>query len=75
MKPVYFSIICATVAHPNSETISNPVEIGRKLNVNKTFIRHPGRLLNVLGAFSLRPVSTEKLRIKKDVHEHNHEFG
>ena len=29
----------------------------RKLNVHKTF-RSPGRLLNVLSTFSLRPVST-----------------
>ena len=30
---------------------------GRKLNVQKTFKRRPGRLLNVLYAFNLRPVS------------------
>ena len=38
----------------------NPVDIGRKLNVHKTFRRHPGRLLNVLCTFNLRPVSTGK---------------
>ena len=37
-----------------------PVDTGRKLNVNKTFRRCPGRLLNVLCAFNLRPVSTGK---------------
>ena len=35
-----------------------PVDAGRKLNVHKTFRRRPGRLLNVLCTFNLRPVST-----------------
>ena len=35
-----------------------PVDTGRKLNVHKTFRRYPGRLLNVLCAFNLSPVST-----------------
>ena len=35
-----------------------PVDTGRKLNVHKTFRRRPGRLLNVLWPFNLRPVST-----------------
>ena len=30
----------------------------RKLNVHKTFRRHPGRVLNVLCTFNLLPVST-----------------
>ena len=34
---------------------NHPVETGRKLNVHKTFRRHPGRTLNVLCTFSLRP--------------------
>ena len=34
-----------------------PVDTGRKLSVYKTFRRRPGRLLNVLCTFSLRPVS------------------
>ena len=34
------------------------VYTGRKLNVHKTFRRRPGRLLNVLCTFNLRPVST-----------------
>ena len=34
-----------------------PVDTGRKLNVHKTFRRRLGRLLKVLGTFSLRPVS------------------
>ena len=35
-----------------------PADTGRKLNVHKTLRRRPGRLLNVLCTFSLRPVST-----------------
>ena len=35
-----------------------PVDAGRKLNIHKTFRRRPGRLLNVLCTFKLRPVST-----------------
>ena len=35
-----------------------PVDTGRKLNVHKTFGRRPGRLLNVLCTFNLRPLST-----------------
>ena len=40
--------------------ISNPIDTGRKLNVHKTFRGCPGRLLNVLCTFNLRPVSTGK---------------
>ena len=32
-----------------------PVDTGHKLNVHKTFRRRPGRLLNVVCTFSLRP--------------------
>ena len=35
-----------------------PVDTGHKLNVHKTFRRRPGRVLNVLCMFNLRPVST-----------------
>ena len=42
-----------------------PVDTGRKLNVHRTFRKRPGRLLNVLGEFSLRPVPTEKIIIYK----------
>ena len=38
--------------------LNTPVDTGRKLNVHKTFRRCPGRLLNVLCTFNLRPVST-----------------
>ena len=37
---------------------SYPVDTGRNLNVRKTFRRRPGRLLNVLCTFKLRPVFT-----------------
>ena len=51
---------------------AHPVDTGRKLNVHKTFRRRPGRLLNVLCTFNLRPVSTghikkeqiEKIKLK-----------
>ena len=35
-----------------------PVDTGHKLNLYKTFRTRPGRLLNILCAFSLSPVST-----------------
>ena len=37
--------------------ILDPLDTGRKLNAHKTFRRRPGRLLNVLCTFNLRPVS------------------
>ena len=43
--------------------ITTPVDTGRKLNVHKTFRRRPGRLLNVLCTFSLRPVSIGTVKI------------
>ena len=43
---------------PVTSTSNYPVDTGRKLNVHKTFRRRPGRLLNVLCTFNLRPVST-----------------
>ena len=38
----------------------DPGDTGRKLNVHKTFRRRPGRLLNVLCTFNLRPVCTRE---------------
>ena len=38
----------------------NPLDTGSKLKVHKTFRRRPGRLLNVLCTFNLRPVSRWK---------------
>ena len=46
----------------------NTVDTGQKLNVHKTFKRHPGRLLNVFCTFNLRPVSTGKEMENKDLH-------
>ena len=37
---------------------------GRKLNIHKTFRKRPGRLLNVLCTFSLRPVSTGIMMVR-----------
>ena len=40
---------------------ADPLDIGRQLNVHKTFRRRPGGLLNVLCTFNLRPVSRGNL--------------
>ena len=40
-----------------------PVDIWRKLNLRKMFRRRPGRLLNVLCTFNLRPVSTSNSNV------------
>ena len=40
--------------------MDKPLDTGHKLNVHKTFRRRPGRLLNVLCKFKLRPVSRGK---------------
>ena len=39
----------------NLNDLINPVDTGRKLNEHKTFRRRPGRLLNILITFNLRP--------------------
>ena len=44
-----------------------PVDTGRKLNVHKRFRKRPGRLLNVLCTFNLRPVSIDKILVDKIV--------
>ena len=49
------------IHHKNVQVLASevyPVDTGRKLNVHKTFGGRPGRLLNVLCTFNLRPVST-----------------
>ena len=57
----YYSLI----NNPNliKETLQDPVDTGRKLNVHKTFRRCPGRLLNVLCTFNLRTVSTGEVAV------------
>ena len=45
----------------------NPVDTGLKLNVHKSFRRRPGRLLNVLSTFNLRPVSAGKCKYGSSV--------
>ena len=70
-QPFIFSLLdnspCSNICSLNKKQcnykilircVSNPVNTGRKLNVHKTFRRCPGRLLNVLCTFNLRPVST-----------------
>ena len=47
----------------SNDDMHKTVDTGRKLNVHKTFRRRPGRLLNVLCTFNLRPVSTGKAYI------------
>ena len=42
---------------------SHPVDTGCKLNVHQTFRRRPGRLLNILCTFNLRPMSTGQFHI------------
>ena len=41
-----------------SEAGANPAVTGRKFNVRKILRRRPGRPVNVLCTFNLRPVST-----------------
>ena len=45
-----------------------PLDIGRKLNVHKTFRRGSRRLLNVLCTFNLRPLSRESEQWRQIVH-------
>ena len=47
----------------SNDDMHKAVDTGRKFNVHKTFRRRPGRLLNVLCTFNLRPVSTGKAYI------------
>ena len=41
--------------------VFDPVDTVRKLNVQNSFRRRPGRLLNVLCTFNFRPVSTVEI--------------
>ena len=43
--------------------IHNPTDTERKLEVHKASRRRPGRLLNVLCTFNLRPVSTGQITL------------
>ena len=53
---LYFVAAARNIMQGTSSSF--PVDTGRKLNVHKTFRRRPGRLLNVLCTFNLRPIST-----------------
>ena len=46
------------------QSLRYPVDTGRKFNVHKTFKGRPGRPLNVLRTFNLRPVSTGIILVK-----------
>ena len=54
--------------------INNPLDTGRKLNVQKTFRRSPGRLLNVLCTFNLCPVSRGNRLKLRCISIQNHSF-
>ena len=59
-------VLLVYIAYPlQFATIDFSVDTGRKLNVHKRFRRRPGRLLNVLYTFNVRPVSTGLLFISK----------
>ena len=50
------------------------VDTGCKLNVHKTFRRRPGRFLNVLYTFNLRPVSTGTAAIISEFFKKHQKF-
>ena len=54
---IYFSCLNSYGLMLNIISTPFPLDTGRKLNVHQTFRRRPGRLLNVLCTFNLRPVS------------------
>ena len=62
LKTSVFSTLGATLKYKKIDISKRehdfPVDTGRKLNVHKTFRRHPGRLLYVLCMSNLRPLST-----------------
>ena len=47
-----------------TSVIRFPLDTGRKLNVHKTFRKQPGRSLNILCMFNLRPVSKGYINFK-----------
>ena len=58
LTSAFFTIYLYTIQNQSFILISScPLDTGPKLNVHKTFRRRPGRLLNVLCTFKLRPVS------------------
>ena len=56
-KQKYFNAYLLLIRNNVRMCNHHPVDTRRKLNVHKAFRRRPGRLLNVLYAFNLRPVS------------------
>ena len=64
----FYDMVCFSIlaSGPHSDaTITSSVDTGGKLNAHKTFIGRPGRLLNVLCTFNLRPVSAGSENISR----------
>ena len=59
VKMVEFVLFPIFLIESNVDT----VDTGRKLDVNKTLKRRPGRFLNVFYTFSLRPVSSGEILV------------
>ena len=60
LTSAFFTIYLYTIQNQSFILISScPLDTGPKLNVHKTFRRRPGRLLNALCTFKLRPVSRQ----------------
>ena len=58
LKSLFTCVGVPTKLLKKDSNTHSSVDTGRKLNVHKTFRRRPGRLLNALSTFNLRPVST-----------------
>ena len=61
-----YSDCSANYIGKTERTFHDHVDTGRKLNIHKTFRRRPGRLLNVLCTFNLRPVHTGERSLEHD---------
>ena len=60
MTKKFFRMMRGINQRAQKPTLMKPVDTARKLKVNKTLRRRPGRFANVLCTFNLRPVSTGK---------------
>ena len=56
-KSIYLLKALAKLSH-NVTTSGKPVDTQSKINVQETFILHPGRALNVFGAFNIEHAFT-----------------
>ena len=62
LKFCVFAFVCSRQFQPRKGSTLKTLhfhsqDMGRKLDVHKTFRRRPGRVLNVLCTFNIRPVS------------------